>query len=237
MADAYARVTGQPGVCVLISGPGVTNAATPIAEAYHDSIPMLVVAAAGRRADLGRGNGSLHDLPDQAGLLRSITALSRTVLDATELPDLLADAWRIFDTRRPRPVHIALPTDLLAEESPPRAGGPRQRRECGPAAAIRRAAELLAGATRPAIILSGGSVDAGAGHRSSPSSSTPRSGHGNARGVIPSIRLPNSTLPLEPIRSCSKPLTSSSCRHRAVTMTRLHGVPLRSRMIIRVDLD
>ena len=66
MADGYARVSGRPGVCVLITGPGVTNAMTPLAQAYHDSVPLLVVASTTARDALGRGRGALHDVPDQA---------------------------------------------------------------------------------------------------------------------------------------------------------------------------
>jgi len=244
MADAYARVTGRPGVCVLISGPGVTNAATPIAEAYHDSIPMLVVAAAGARADLGRGNGSLHDLPDQAGLVRSITALSWTVLDAAELPGLLADAWRIFDTRRPRPVHIAIPTDLLAEDSPPLVPVARAGARARPGrTAIRRAAELLAGARRPAIILGGGAVDAGAEARAlAELIDAPVAVTGNGRGVMPSVHplCLNSTLPMEPVQElfATSDVVLLVGTELSPIDTVYTGVPLTFRgSIIRVDLD
>ena len=57
MADGYARVTGEPGVCTLITGPGVTNAATGIGQAYADSIPMLVISSANDSPSLGRGWG------------------------------------------------------------------------------------------------------------------------------------------------------------------------------------
>src|ERR671930_2309768 len=66
MADGYARVSGRPGVCVLITGPGVLNALTPVAQAYHDSIPLLVVASTTVRRHIGRDRGPLHDVPDQA---------------------------------------------------------------------------------------------------------------------------------------------------------------------------
>src|SRR5271165_4909347 len=55
MADGWARVTGQPGVCVLISGPGLTNAITPIAQAYHDSVPLLVISGAVAEHEHGFG--------------------------------------------------------------------------------------------------------------------------------------------------------------------------------------
>ena len=82
MADGWSIVTGRPGVCVLISGPGVTNALTPIAQAYHDSRPMLVLASTTPTDALGGNIGPLHDLPDQAALVRSVCAFSETVTDS-----------------------------------------------------------------------------------------------------------------------------------------------------------
>src|SRR6267378_6386052 len=60
MADGYARVTGKPGVCFIITGPGMTNIATAMAQAYADSIPMLVISSVNARHQLGNGNGNLH---------------------------------------------------------------------------------------------------------------------------------------------------------------------------------
>src|SRR5476649_438000 len=70
MADGYARVTGRPGVCFIITGPGMTNIATAMAQAYADSVPMLVISSVNARSQLGQGNGYLHELPSQ----RSLTA-------------------------------------------------------------------------------------------------------------------------------------------------------------------
>jgi 5-guanidino-2-oxopentanoate decarboxylase len=60
MADGYARVSGKPGVCLVISGPGVTNAATPIGQAYSDSVPVLMLTSVGATTDHGMGRGRLH---------------------------------------------------------------------------------------------------------------------------------------------------------------------------------
>jgi len=161
MADAWARVTGQPGVCVLISGPGLTNALTGIAQAHHDSIPMLVIS--GAVAERDRGMGEIHDLPDQRALMASVTAFSHSVADPQELPEVFARARAVFSSQRPRPVHVQIPVDVLAREvgelgalavapAPPRAGH----------GAIARAAQRLAGAVAPLIILGGGARDAGA---------------------------------------------------------------------------
>ena len=62
MADGYARVTGKPGVCTIITGHGVTNAATGIGQAFADSIPMLVISSANDSRSLGKGWGRLHEI-------------------------------------------------------------------------------------------------------------------------------------------------------------------------------
>ncbi len=69
MADGYARVTGKPGVCFIITGPGMTNILTAMAQAYADSIPMLVISSVNERARLAHGNGYLHELPNQRNLV------------------------------------------------------------------------------------------------------------------------------------------------------------------------
>jgi acetolactate synthase-1/2/3 large subunit len=160
MADGFGRASGRPGVCLVITGPGVTNALTPVGQAYHDSKPLLLLSAAVDAA--GHGHGTIHDLPDQQGLTGAITAFSRTATGIDDFADALACAWDIFSSARPRPVHIEVPVDVLrapageVSEPPPAARPP-----VVDAAALRRAADLLAGAVRPALLLGGGAVDAG----------------------------------------------------------------------------
>ena len=113
MADGYARVTGDPGVCTIITGPGVTNAATGIGQAYADSIPMLVISSANDSPSLGKGWGRLHETTDLCAITRPITAFSVMVHDPSEVPELIAQAFTVFRSRRPRPVHIAIPIDVM----------------------------------------------------------------------------------------------------------------------------
>jgi len=80
MADGYARATGRPGVCVVITGPGVTNAATAMGEAYSDSVPMLVLSSVNASADLGMGRGRLHEITSQQAVTEPLTAFSSTAL-------------------------------------------------------------------------------------------------------------------------------------------------------------
>ncbi len=162
MADGYARASGRPGVCVLITGPGMTNAATPIGQAYSDSVPMLVLSSVNATDDLGKGRGRLHEITSQQAAMAPLTAFSRTVRQAGELPAAHADAYRIFEAGRPRPVHIELPLDLL--EAPGPALGQRAATAKPPAPAperITQAAALIAAARRPVIVCGGGIVDDG----------------------------------------------------------------------------
>jgi len=161
-ADGYARTTGRVGVALLISGPGVTNAATAIAQAYHDSIPLLIVSTVVPDAELARRWGSLHELPDQRATMASLTAFSEHVDDAERLPDVLARAYRLFAFERPRPVHIELPVDLLSRPAPPISFRPPEGERPRPdEAVVEAAAARLASAARPKILIGGGAIDAG----------------------------------------------------------------------------
>ena len=71
---------GKPGVCCLITGPGLMNAATPIGEAYSDSVPVLVLCSVNAKPDLGKGRGRLHEISDQHAAIAPLTAFTRTVM-------------------------------------------------------------------------------------------------------------------------------------------------------------
>ncbi|MHA6195142.1 5-guanidino-2-oxopentanoate decarboxylase [Pseudomonas wadenswilerensis] len=165
MADGYARVSGKPGVCFVITGPGVTNAATAIGQAYADSVPMLVISSVNHTASLGKGWGCLHETQDQRAMTAPITAFSAVALSAEDLPQLIARAWAVFDSERPRPVHISVPLDVLAapvardwsNEVVSRPGRGVPAREL-----LDQAAARLAAAKRPMIIAGGGAIGASA---------------------------------------------------------------------------
>jgi acetolactate synthase I/II/III large subunit len=161
MADGYARSTGRPGVCILISGPGLTNAATPIAQAFSDSVPMLIVSAVHRRKDIGLGRGYLHELKGQRELMAQITAFSHTLLDTANLREVLGRAFAVFGAARPRPVHIEVPIDLMdAEYSGSLVPLPIPAKPAPDPASIARAAEILSRAKRPLAIAGGGASGA-----------------------------------------------------------------------------
>lgn len=163
MADGYARVSGKPGVCFVITGPGVTNAATGIGQAYADSIPMLVISSVNHTASLGKGWGILHECQDQRAMTAPITAFSAVALTAEDLPELVARAYAVFDSERPRPVHISVPLDVLSAPVTRDWSNDvvrRPGRGTPAATALDQAVAKLHGAIRPMIIAGGGALNA-----------------------------------------------------------------------------
>ena len=112
MADGYARVSGKPGVALVITGPGLTNALTAMAQAKADSVPMLVISGVNRRASLGRGLGLLHELPDQAAMVRALCP-TRQIAGPDDVAASLDWAFATMAMGRPGPVHIEVPTDVM----------------------------------------------------------------------------------------------------------------------------
>ncbi|MBI1779627.1 MAG: 5-guanidino-2-oxopentanoate decarboxylase [Proteobacteria bacterium] len=161
MADGYARVSGRPGVCILTTGPGVTNAATPIAQAYSDSMPMLIISSVNARADLGMGRGRLHEITNQQAAIAPLVAFSQTILEPAQLPDAMARAFAVFQGQRPRPVHIEIPIDVLELPAEFPIAARRAFGHPAPTAdAIAAAAAILAQAKKPVMIVGGGAVNA-----------------------------------------------------------------------------
>ncbi|MDQ0999269.1 acetolactate synthase-1/2/3 large subunit [Phyllobacterium ifriqiyense] len=114
MADGYARATGKPGVAFVITGPGITNTITAMGQARADSIPMLVISGVNQRDSLGKGMGFLHELPNQRAMLQTVAMFSHRIEQPDELPIVLARAFALFASRRPGPVHIEIPLDIMA---------------------------------------------------------------------------------------------------------------------------
>ncbi len=164
MADGYARTRGKPGVCFIITGPGMTNITTAMGQAYADSIPMLVISSVQSRSQLGGGRGKLHELPNQSALVAGVAAFSHTLMSAAELPGVLARAFAVFQASRPRPVHIEIPLDVLVENADALLGStPVSVARAGAApAAVQQMSQRLAAAKRPLILAGGGAIDAAA---------------------------------------------------------------------------
>jgi acetolactate synthase I/II/III large subunit len=114
-ADGYARSSGRPGVCMATSGPGLTNIATAVGQAYSDSVPLLVISP-GMPAEVEGGDrGYLHEMKSQVGMMSNIAAWSHRARAHQDAVDALGRALREFATSRPRPVHVKIPLDMLAE--------------------------------------------------------------------------------------------------------------------------
>ena len=204
MADGYARASGRAAACFIISGPGMTNIVTAMGQAYADSVPMLVISSVNSTDELGLGEGRLHELPDQRGLVSGVCVFSHSVLRAAELPSVLARAFAVFDSARPGPVHIELPLDVITA---PGDGllltAHRTRAKPGPDPdAIARAAALLGSASDPFVVLGGGTSGAPEAARAlverlgAPTALTI-----NAKGVLPPAHPLSlgSTLPEAPV--------------------------------------
>ncbi|CAI8847752.1 putative 2-ketoarginine decarboxylase AruI [Pseudomonas donghuensis] len=188
MADGYARTRGKPGVCFIITGPGMTNITTAMGQAYADSIPMLVISSVQSRDQLGGGRGKLHELPAQSNLVAGVAAFSHTLMSADDLPSVLARAFAVFDGARPRPVHIEIPLDVLIEDADHLlACAPVRIARAGAAPApVAQMAAMLAAARRPLILAGGGAIEASAAlTRLAEYLQAPVALTINAKGVLP----------------------------------------------------
>ena len=112
MADGYARSSGKPGVCLLITGPGMTNAITAMAQARADSIPMLLISAINPVSRIKKEFGLLHQLPDQSGLIKQVALISLTITKSSELIPALKTCFKEMLYNKRGPVHIEIPTDI-----------------------------------------------------------------------------------------------------------------------------
>ncbi|HEY8281729.1 MAG TPA: thiamine pyrophosphate-binding protein [Leifsonia sp.] len=165
-ADGWAQRTGMPGVVVTTSGPGLLNALSAAGTAYCESRPLIIlspgVALGAEFADVG----TLHETKDPTAASGAIVEWSRRVVSAAEAVQAVHDAFELFRTGRPRPVHIEIPLDVLegAADVPSveREARPHPGFRAAEVDAVTRAARILAGAARPAIVVGGGSTRAGA---------------------------------------------------------------------------
>jgi acetolactate synthase-1/2/3 large subunit len=160
MADGYARASGKVGVAFVITGPGLTNALTAMAQARADSVPILVISGVNQRASLGLGMGLLHELPNQSAMVAALCP-SFQITSAEALEPVLAQAFAALLSGRPGPIHIEVPTDVMrlpsldlnaiAEPLPPTAN----------AAAMRDAVTKLNAAKNVVILAGGGAKNTG----------------------------------------------------------------------------
>jgi acetolactate synthase-1/2/3 large subunit len=164
MADGYARATGLPGVCLAVCGPGVLNAATPLATAFTDSTPVLLLS--GQVATAGRGprSGYYHENDQLTACATFTKAQARVESPLCVLP-ALDRMFLAMTGGRPGPVLLDVPVDVLRADFPdsPWPALPPEPRPPAPSSRdVERLAGLLQGWRRPVILAGGGVVTAGA---------------------------------------------------------------------------
>ncbi|NNC52111.1 MAG: biosynthetic-type acetolactate synthase large subunit [Erythrobacter sp.] len=164
-AEGYARSTGKPGVVLVTSGPGATNAVTGIADAYMDSIPMVVITG---QVPTGLIGTDAFQEADTVGLTRHCSKHNYLVKDPERLRATIEEAFRIATTGRPGPVVVDIPKDVqiaLAEwneqDEAPLPSHRYQPRMVGAADEIAEAVQMLAAAERPVFYTGGGVINAG----------------------------------------------------------------------------
>jgi acetolactate synthase-1/2/3 large subunit len=117
LADAYGRITGKPGVCLVTAGPGATNSLTGVAQAYMAASPLIHISGAVPR---GASYESFHGVDSDRFLLpifEEVTKWSVAVERADDIPEIFAKAFRIATSDRPGPVHIEIPQNVLSGEA------------------------------------------------------------------------------------------------------------------------
>lgn len=167
-ADAYARVSGMPGVAIATSGPGASNLVTGIANAYYDSVPVFFLTGQDRRSHIGserksRQNG-FQDM-DIVSMVRKITKRAVQVFDGISLKKELDECWNIALDGRKGPVLIDVPIDLQFEQMPEvvsDVGDGEASQISIDTKQIKAALDLLNSSSRPVVLVGGGVRLAGA---------------------------------------------------------------------------
>jgi len=165
-AEGYAKVTGKVGVAMVTSGPGFTNAVTGIADAYMDSIPLVVISGQVPMSLIG--TDAFQEI-DSVGISRSCTKHNYLVTDAADLPRILKEAFYLAASGRPGPVHVDIPKDVTAQLAEFDYSRPVEMETYKPttkgnARQIKKAVEAIAAAKRPLFYLGGGIISANAAY-------------------------------------------------------------------------
>lgn len=163
-AEGYAQVTGRPGVAMVTSGPGATNIVTALADAYMDSIPIVVIT--GQVATSSIGTDAFQEV-DTTGITASVTKHNWLITDANDIARVVAEAFKVATTGRPGPVLIDFPKDVanatIDYEEPGDLDLPGYRIAGVPDAdAVSASVELIAMAERPVLYVGGGVLKANA---------------------------------------------------------------------------
>ena len=161
MALGAALATGKPQAFSVVPGPGLLNAATALATAQSTSAPVLALSGQIPSRFIGKGHGLLHEIPDQLGILKTLTKWAARIEKPRDAPSLVAQAFQYMLSGRPQPVGLEIAPDILQARADVDAAAPlpvlEQRLDED---AIERAAKRLEKAERPLIFVGGGAQDA-----------------------------------------------------------------------------
>ncbi len=164
MADGYARVTGRPGVAIVVPGPGALYASGGVGTAYGSSSQVLLISGQIPSGALGMERGELHEISEQLDVFAPITKWNARCTRPGEVPGMVREAFRQMGSGRPRPVEIEVPWDTMALSADAETIEPEPAVPVAPdPAAIRAAASALGAARRPVIFAGGGVTISGAG--------------------------------------------------------------------------
>lgn len=159
MADGFARISGRPGVALVVPGPGVQNASAALGTAYSASSPVLLLAGQVESQNIGSDRGALHEINDQQDVIRPVTKWCHRVSEVREIPAAIHEAMRQMRTGRPRPTEVEIAPDVLAASADVEFPAPEAAEPAAPDwHQVRRAAEMLRGAAKPLIWAGGGVV-------------------------------------------------------------------------------
>jgi len=151
MAATCGRLTGRAGVCLTTLGPGALNLATSAAYAHLGAMPMVMIT--GQKA-IRSSRQARFQIVDIVATMRPLTKMATQIVSAQSIPTLVRDAFRAAQQERPGPVHLELPEDIAADTADAALIPPHPiDLPVAPMAAIERAAELIAGARRPLVML------------------------------------------------------------------------------------
>ncbi len=154
MADGYARATGKPGVLITSTGPGAADSMGAMGEAYFSGSPLLQVTTNVESDFIGQGRNTTHETKDQLRMFEAVTDWNAMIGEVESIPDHLMEAFQRFGNRRPRPIELELPTDLLGNRADVEILGPRDAGiPQGDPAMVELALQLLLKAKRPAIVV------------------------------------------------------------------------------------
>ena len=158
MADGYARASGKPGVALVVPGAGLYNAAAGMANAYARSIPVMVIAGTIPRGMIGRNLGAVHEIQDQASVVRPVTKWEGRVMRPREVPAAVAEGFRQMRSGRPRPVILEVPPEVGVEREEVQLGGPARVSRIVPSPDLLREAAGVIARSRLPLIYAGGGV-------------------------------------------------------------------------------